>query len=129
MPLYTLATVKNHRANVAKKREVSAHEATLAEHKARFVTLCSDREGEISRLQLLVLTAQVQLDNRTCEVVGKRDEELRLAVIKREVEVATAMARREEAMTTAQQREQERCVKRRTYPDGVVEWVTGREAG
>ena len=103
-----LATVKNHRADVAKKREVSAHETTLAECKARFVTFCSDREGEISRFQSLVLMAQVQLDNRTCEVVGKRDEEQRLAVIKREVEVATAMARREEAMTTPQQREQER---------------------
>ena len=108
MPLYRLATVKNHRVDVAKKREVSAHEATLAERKARFATLCSDREGEISRLQPIVLTAQVQLDNRACEVVGKRDEELRLTVIKREVEVATAMARRKEAMTTAQQREQER---------------------
>ena len=39
----------------------------------------------------LVSTAQVQLDIRIYEVVGKRGEELRLAVIRCEAEVAATI--------------------------------------
>lgn len=140
LPIYRLATVKNHKtAVVAKEREVSAREATLAEREARIVTLLNDKDTEILRLQQLISTAQVQLDVRIREAVGRREEELRLAVIKREAEVAAAMARREEEiMTAVRQREQEifdawriREEHIRTEANAAVaekmKWVTARE--
>lgn len=44
--------------------------------------------------------AEVQVNVRIREGVGKQGEELHLAVIKREVEVAAAMARQEEEIMT-----------------------------
>ncbi|KAL4064194.1 kinase-like domain-containing protein [Scleroderma yunnanense] len=136
-----LATVKTHKfAVVAKEREISAREATLAERETRLATLLSDKDGEISRLQQLISTARVQLDARIREAVGKREEELRLAVIKREEEVAAAMARREEEiMTAVRQREQEifeawrvREEHIRSEANAAIEekmkWITAREA-
>ncbi|KIM65896.1 hypothetical protein SCLCIDRAFT_111837 [Scleroderma citrinum Foug A] len=136
-----LATVKTHKsAVVTKEREVFAREAALAEREARISTLLSDKDAEIVRLQQLISTAQLQLDTRIREAIGKREEELRLAVIKREEEVAAAMARREEEiMTAVRQREQEifeawrvREEHIRTEANAAVEekmkWVAAREA-
>lgn len=141
LPAYRLATVKTHKsAVVTKEREVFAREAALAEREARISTLLSDKDAEIVRLQQLISTAQLQLDTRIREAIGRREEELRLAVIKREEEVAAAMARREEEiMTAVRQREQEifeawrvREEHIRTEANAAVEekmkWVAAREA-
>ncbi|KAI5988000.1 kinase-like domain-containing protein [Pisolithus marmoratus] len=104
-----LATVKTHKSSVvAKERELSAREATLAEREARLTALVAEKDAEILRLHQLISAAESQVDVRIREAIGKREEELRLAVMKREQEVAAAMARREEEiMNAVRQRERE----------------------
>ncbi|KAI6043381.1 kinase-like domain-containing protein [Pisolithus marmoratus] len=104
-----LATVKTHKSSVvAKERELSAREATLAEREARLTALVAEKDAEILRLHQLISTAESRVDVRIREAIGKREEELRLAVMKREQEVAAAMARREEEiMNAVRQRERE----------------------
>ncbi|KAF8547914.1 hypothetical protein OG21DRAFT_1489822 [Imleria badia] len=86
------STVKTHQsAVIPKEREISARETALAEREAKLATV----DAGTLRVYNFLSTAQSQLDARIREAVGKREEELCVAIRKRE-EVAAGMARRED---------------------------------